>query len=344
MQVSAIQNQCLDGRDMQGTGPGRLLEVRGLGVNFCLEGRRFTALDKISFEIAPNEILGLLGESGAGKTTVALSLLKLLPPGASIFSGSVMFSEENLLTMDEKRLRRIRGDRISIIHQDLSALNPVIPVGDQIAEVIGAHRKWNAGKVREEVNASLAAVGLEDYERIYRAYPHQLSGGQRQRIAVAQAIVCKPELIIADEPTAWLDASTTGDILQLLARLRSLNRTSIILISHDPGVLSAIADRVIVLYAGQIIEQGRAREVLGEPLHPYTQALLRCVPRIPATQSRRSWKLSPIPGTPPDPMQPAEGCAFASRCQDRLDICESQPPQLVHLSPERTVRCFKHYE
>jgi oligopeptide/dipeptide ABC transporter ATP-binding protein len=323
-----------------------LLRLRDLSVVY--RGRaaehESEVLKQISFAIAPREIVGVLGESGSGKTTTALAILRLLGDSAQVTSGSIQFLEENLLAMDPRRLRSIRGSEISIIYQDSDVLNPVMRVGDQVTEVLRAHRKSSGKQMQEEVNLLLGELGFSDCDRIFRAYPHQLSGGERRRIAIAQALICKPRLVIADEPTAWLDSGTTTLILTLFERLRDSHDTAFLLISHDPETLS-IADRVMVMYAGEIVEDGPVEEVFTRPLHPYTNALLQCASYLSTTQPAppgHRQRLFCISGQAPDPAEVFSGCSFASRCGERMPECDSQPPAVTDASATHSVRCFKY--
>jgi peptide/nickel transport system ATP-binding protein len=322
---------------------GELLQVRDLTVRFSHEGREFTAVDRVSFDIAPGEIVGMLGESGCGKTTIGLSLLGILPDIARVSSGSIFFGRRDLRSLNESELRQIRGAELAIIYQDSSVLNPVIRVGKQVSEVLRAHRKCTPHQAREEARAVFAAIGLDDFDRIYNAYPHQLSGGQRQRIAIAQALICRPALVIADEPTASVDRSTACEILNVVRLMKESYGTSFLFISHDPATIAAIADRIIVMYAGEIVEAGPLRDVYSQPLHPYTEALLQCAPR-PVTDKdagRGKNRLPFIPGKAPDPLAKPRGCSFSSRCTDRREICDSRRPERIQISPDRSVSCFK---
>jgi peptide/nickel transport system ATP-binding protein len=325
---------------------GQLLRVCEVTVVFSSgSARESVVLKHISFAIAQGEIVGLLGESGAGKTTTALSIMRLLPSVAHITHGTIEFQGGNLYVLNERQARAIRGSEISIVFQDSNVLNPVMRVGDQVMEVLQAHRNTTKAEMRKEIYELFSALGMDDCERIFTAYPHQLSGGQCRRIAIAQALICKPRLIIADEPTAWLDTGTTAEILALIRQLRDLYGTAFLLISHDPDALAAVADRVMVMYAGQIVESGPTSEVFSRPLHPYTRALLQCVPaegvRNPGNQ--RS-PLPFIPGQPPDPTKVLHGCSFFDRCNDRMDLCSSLGPQLVQISDVQSVRCFMYEE
>jgi oligopeptide/dipeptide ABC transporter ATP-binding protein len=325
--------------------PESLLEVRDLWVRFCVnDGQEFTVLERISFDIAPGEVVGLLGESGSGKTTLALSLLRLLPPAARLAGGSVRFRGRDLLSLNEKQLRNVRGAEISLVYQDSSVLNPVIKVGDQVTEVVRAHQSWTRQRACEEALAAFAAVGLGGSDRIYTSYPHQLSGGQRQRVMIAQALVCKPALMIADEPTASLDATIAAEIVELFKQLKDSSNTSFLFITHDAATLARMADRVMVMYAGQIVEDGPVQEVFSQPQHPYTRALLECAPHYPSTgvTRDRALRLAYIPGSPPDPMAPPPGCSFSERCKDRMEMCDARNPEEFRSAPSRGVRCFKY--
>src|SRR5258706_5779024 len=238
------------------------------------------ALDQASLEIRPGELVGILGESGSGKSTLATTFIRLLPPNAQYDHGSIQFRGRNLLAIPEGELRRIRGAEIALIPQDPAlALNPVISVGDQIAEVLRAHVHMPAKERKERVEELLVEVGFDQPRQIYPAYPHQLSGGQRQRVVIAQAMACRPALVIADEPTSKLDASLQAEILALMREISRRHHTSFVLISHNPAVLAGFVDRVVVMYAGRIVEEGRTEDIFRRPLHPYTQALLRLTTR-----------------------------------------------------------------
>lgn len=322
-----------------------LLRVCDLSVSYRLDAERESnVLRQISFAIAHQEIVGLLGESGSGKTSTALAILQLLPPSARIVQGSIEFNGQKLLALSSSRLREIRGFQISIIYQDSDVLNPVMRVGDQIMEVLRAHRKLSTTQMRDEVFSILGDLDFDNCDRVFRAYPHQLSGGQRRRIAIAQALVCRPRLVIADEPTAWLDFNTTVELLNLFTRLKSLYETAFLLISHDPGTLS-IADRVLVMYAGQIVESGTQSGIFHRPKHPYTRALLGCS-TYPAERNFGvpHYRLPSIPGCAPDPCETLSGCSFTSRCSERMAGCDSRQPELIGISDKSAVRCLKYGE
>lgn len=260
-----------------------LLRVRGLTVHYRTDdGAEISAVDEASFDIASGEVVGLLGESGCGKTTVGLSLLGLLPPAGCLVGGSISFRDRELTGLDDGKFQKIRGAEISMIFQEPGiALSPVMRVGDQIAEVIRAHRPWSRRRCREEAKAVLEQVRFSDAARIYAAYPHQLSGGQRQRVVIGQAIACRPALVIADEPTTALDATVQAEILTLLRELKERFQIALLAISHNPAILAGLAERVLVMYAGRIVEAGGLLQVLRHPLHPYTQGLARCLWELP---------------------------------------------------------------
>jgi peptide/nickel transport system ATP-binding protein len=319
-----------------------LLTVCDLNVNFCLDHEHESnVLKQVGFTIANAEIVGLLGESGCGKTTIALSLMQSLPAAARITTGSIHFKGLSLLALNESRLREIRGSELSIIHQDSDVLNPVMRVGNQVMEVLRAHSSRRAGQMRDEICALFVALGLVDCDRIYRSFPHQLSTGQRRRVAIAQALICKPRLVIADEPTAWLDSETTAEILSVFHQLREMYGTAFLLISHHPDAL-IVADRVLVMYAGEIVESGPQQEVLGRPKHPYTSALLQCsTQRNTVGDSVVAARTLPyIPGHAPDPSEVSPGCAFATRCSQHMEVCDLRHPELYAGSQGQPVRCF----
>ncbi len=317
-----------------------LLAVRDLEVRYrSAPGSPVTAVDGVSFDLAPGEALGLLGESGCGKTSLALAIPGLLPPGGRISGGSLRFRGRRLEELSERRLETVRGAEIGLVFQEPAlALHPMRKVWAQVAEVLKAHRAWSKKRCRRRARELLAEVGLGGDE-IGDAYPHQLSGGQRQRVVIAQALACRPALVIADEPTAALDATTEKEVLELLGRLKRRLGTAFLYISHDPQVLSSIADRLLVMYAGRLVEEGPRDRVLGAPLHPYTEALLGCRP--PAGTAERGRPLPVIPGSAPSPQDLPPGCRFAPRCSERLERCTEDDPEEVRRG-RRRVWCFLH--
>jgi oligopeptide/dipeptide ABC transporter ATP-binding protein len=320
-----------------------LLRIRNLAV--CMGSdtdHRIRQLARIDCDVWAGETVGLLGESGAGKTTLAKAILRLLP-APSCVEGSIEFNGVSLLTLQENELRQIRGSRISLVYQDSCVLNPVLRVGDQIVEVLRAHLNWTMPQYRERAMSLLQEVEMRDAERVYASFPHQLSGGQRQRIALAQALACQPALVIADEPTASLDPATSSEILRLLARLKRRLHTSFLLISHDFSVLTSLADRIMIIYAGRIVEQGSRDEVWREQLHPYTCALFRCgvLLQTPNDREDGNRRMPTVAGQPPDPSGDTRCCAFERRCPDRMSICGTRVPEEQRVSNAHTVRCFK---
>lgn len=322
-----------------------LLDICDLHVGYrSPDGNLRAALDGVSLSLRPGEILGVLGESGSGKTTLAASLLRLLPPNGQIREGRILFEGKNLLLADHAELEAIRGRRISLIFQEPGvALHPTVRVGNQIEEVLRAHESLDAASRRKRAQAVLASVFPSDAERIYASYPHQLSGGQRQRVVIAQAIACRPSLLVADEPTASLDPTTQDEILSLFLKLKEQLGLAIILITHNPALLTGFADRVAVLYAGEIAELGPADAVLSSPQHPYTRALLQCLPALDAAErSEPKSKLSVIPGDPPDLSSLAAGCRFEPRCAERMEICTTREPAATEINDTHRVCCFKY--
>jgi oligopeptide/dipeptide ABC transporter ATP-binding protein len=306
-----------------------LLEVRGLTVAYGAA----SALEDATFHVEAGEMAGVLGESGSGKTTLALALAGLLPPAARVLRGAVLFRGTDLLGQPERRLRALRGAQIALISQEPAlALNPVIRAGEQVAEVVRAHRRWSAGRCRQHARLALEKLCGADAGRIFDAYPHQLSGGQRQRVAIAQAVALEPALVVADEPTSSLDAALQADVLALLGEL-TLRGSAVLLVTHNPGNLTGLANRVLVMYAGRIVEQGGFAEVWSAPLHPYTRALLACAPRV---GRRADGPLPTIPGAPADPAALPPGCPFAPRCPERIEACAAEEPAGLR------VRCIRH--
>jgi oligopeptide/dipeptide ABC transporter ATP-binding protein len=302
------------------------------------------ALEGVSFVLRAGEILGVLGESGCGKSTLASSLLRLLAPGGYVAGGRLRFEGREIFNQSENELRKIRGARIAIVFQEASlALHPTIRVGEQIERVIAAHiplsRRARLGKAREV----LGEVFTEDINRIFSSYPHQLSGGQRQRVLIAQAIACNPAVLIADEPTASLDTTTQSEIVSLFAELKQRHNMAIVFITHNPAILADFADRILVLYAGRVMEEGPAEILLRTPHHPYLRNLLRSMNDSPeAALLRHKTKLPVIAGSAPDLSLKISGCLFAPRCDDHMEECAQREPIPVALQENHTVACFKY--
>jgi peptide/nickel transport system ATP-binding protein len=321
-----------------------VLQVSDLTIAAAMAGEApRLILENITFSIARGEVLGVLGESGAGKSTLALSLLLTIPQSFRIASGSILLGGYSLLEFGEDQLRNIRGNKISLVYQDSSVLNPVLRVQDQVAEVVRAHRDWGRTRCFMEARSALELVGLGD-QRIVSSYPHQLSGGQRQRVAIAQALVCKPDLLIADEPTASLDPATTLDILNLLGEIRHRFGTAILLISHQPDTLAYLSDRVLVMYAGQIVEEGSTQDVFESPSHPYTRELLTCRRPLlnePGREGRKPrWPY--VAGSASARPASDASCVFENRCSQRKEVCAKGVPQNARMNRTHFVRCFDY--
>jgi len=316
-----------------------LLDVRGLTTVFAgAHGGRqdvVRAVDDVSLHVGRGETLGLVGESGCGKSATALSIIRLVQPPGRIDAGSVLFEGQDLTKIDEEAMRRVRGARIGFVFQEpMTALNPVFTVGDQIAEALTVHGLASRAEARRLAIGMLEAVRIPNPAARARDYPHQLSGGMRQRALIAAAIACRPSLLIADEPTTALDVTIQAEVLDLLRDMRDRFGLSLLLITHDLGVVSRLADRVAVMYAGRIVEEGPARDVLSAPAHPYTRGLLMSLPGVaPGT------RLKAIPGTVPDLASLPAGCAFAPRCGDRRTDCGDRMPDLVSCGEGRRARC-----
>jgi oligopeptide/dipeptide ABC transporter ATP-binding protein len=315
-----------------------LLRIRELSVTFSARERTVRAVDQVSFEVRPGEVVGLVGESGCGKSVTSLSILGLHEQPAGRVTGSIRLGERELVGASTSELREVRGNRVSMIFQDpLTSLNPYLRVEEQLAEVLDLHLHLRGPAARARMLEILGQVGIPGEERL-RAYPHQLSGGMRQRICIAMALLCNPELLIADEPTTMLDVTIQAQILELLRSLRKQRNMSILFITHDLGVVSEICDRVIVMYAGRIVEQARTAEVLRAPLHPYTEALLRSTPRVDLPGGG---SLHPIGGLPPRlSAEKLEECAFAPRCPRVREGCKNGEPALTSAGGERLRRCI----
>ncbi len=314
-----------------------LLEVRDLTVNFVRRGERpFAAVDGVSFDVEPGQTVGLVGESGCGKSVTSLAIMRLLARRGNKVSGSVRFEGTDLLKLSDREMRDRRGRDLGMVFQDpLSSLNPVIPIGLQITEVLERHRGMSRKAASLEATDLLAKVGIPDPSRRLSEYPHQLSGGMRQRALIAIALACRPRLLIADEPTTALDVTIQAQILALLRELVQDTGTALIMITHDLGVVAGLCDEVNVLYGGKIVERARRHQLFGEPRHPYTHGLLASIPRLDAG---RGEKLVPIRGSVADNIPWDGGCAFAPRCPNALPVCREVSPQLV---PDRNglLRC-----
>jgi oligopeptide/dipeptide ABC transporter ATP-binding protein len=315
-----------------------LLSVEGLTIAFRGESAAARVVDAVSFAIGPGEAVGLVGESGCGKSVTAMSVMRLLPmPPAVIEAGHIRFDGRDLLTLSEAEMRRLRGDRIGMIFQEpMTSLNPTFTVGYQIAEVLMLHRGLSERAARAEAARLLTQVGIGAAERRLGQYPHQLSGGLRQRVMIAMAIACHPKLLIADEPTTALDVTIQAQILDLLRRLRAEVGMALLLITHDLGVVAELCDRVLVMYAGRIVEEAPAVALFEGPRHPYTAGLLASRPRLGETAKR----LPTIPGSVPPPARRGAACNFADRCPRALARCRAEAPALVPVAPGHSAACF----
>jgi len=322
-----------------------LLEVEGLKTYFPTRAGIVKSVDDVSFSIGEGELLGLVGESGCGKSITALSIMRLIASPGKIVSGSVRFKGEELTTANDYRLRQIRGNDIAMIFQDpMTSLNPVFTVGEQIAEALRLHRDLNKEQAWMAAVAAMREVAIPDPERRYGDYPHQLSGGLRQRVMIAMALACDPVLLIADEPTTALDVTIQAQILELLDELRKTRRLAVLLITHDLGVVAEVADRVCVMYTGKIVEESGVDEIFERPKHPYTQGLLKSVPRLAASDVERSARLQTIEGVVPNPAHLPDGCHFAPRCPYRMEKCLHGVIPIYRLANGVGVRCVLYEE
>ena len=325
-----------------------LLEVRDLRVEFSTRRGRAMVLNGVDFQMRGGETLCVVGESGCGKSMTALALLRLIPsPPGRISDGRVLFQQEDLLAASEARMREVRGNRISMIFQEpMTSLNPVFTVGDQIGESLRLHAGLDATAARERAIEMLQQVGIPAPERRVDEYPHQLSGGMRQRVMIAMALACRPDILIADEPTTALDVTVQAQIFDLLRDLQREKGTAILLITHDMGAVAEMADRVLVMYAGRVIEQGSAEQVLARPAHPYTRGLIDCLPELGSSLREDRAELAEINGVVPSIFELASGCAFRERCPHAMSICAGQMPPMFTIeavAPEvHGAACWLH--
>ena len=319
-----------------------LLEVRALSIHFFTEEGVVRAVENVSFEIPPGEILGLVGESGCGKSVTGLSLLRLIPiPPGRIVSGEILFDGRNLLQLEEREMERVRGNDISMIFQEpMTSLNPVFTIGDQIMEAIILHQGLGKGEARKRAIEMLDRVKISSPEKRIDSYPHQLSGGMRQRAMIAMALSCQPKLLIADEPTTALDVTIQAQVLQLLKEIQREMGMSVMLITHDLGVVAEIADRVAVMYAGRIFEYGPIEAIFSTMRNPYTRGLMHSIPQLTEKRGR----LNAIPGQVPDPMDLPAGCKFHPRCYLMIEECKKEEPPLFQVNGDHFSRCIRWQE
>jgi peptide/nickel transport system ATP-binding protein/oligopeptide transport system ATP-binding protein len=317
-----------------------ILEVKGLKTHFKVEEGYVPAVDGVDFTLTKKETLAIVGESGSGKSVTALSILRLIPnPPGRIVAGDIIYNGNNLLDLPEKEMRKIRGNEISMIFQEpMTSLNPVFTVGKQITEVLRIHQKLNKKDAKEKAIRMIKLVGIPNPEKCIEDYPHQLSGGMRQRIMIAIALACNPKVLIADEPTTALDVTIQSQILKLMVDLKEKLDTSIILITHDLGVVAQLAENVMVMYAGKPVEYADTKSLFKNPLHPYTVGLLNSIPKITEENKR----LRIIRGTVPSPLNLPKGCKFCTRCDEVKDICIQKEPDYISLEDGRKVKCWKY--
>lgn len=316
-----------------------ILEVKDLTVSFDVYGGEVQAIRGVNFTVNEGEAVAIVGESGSGKSVTAQTVMRLIatPPGR-IKKGSIMFNGRDILALSEKEVQKVRGNEIGMIFQDpMTSLNPTMTIGNQIMEGLIKHQRLSRSAAKERAIELLKMVGIPNPEVRLKQYPHNFSGGMRQRVMIAIALACKPKLLIADEPTTALDVTIQAQIMELMKDLQKQTKTSIILITHDLGVVADVCDRVIVMYAGQVVETGTIQEIFRNPQHPYTKGLLKSLPRL--NQSKNE-PLIPIHGTPPDLIKPPQGCGFCSRCDEAMRICATQPPEVTTISETQTVRCW----
>ena len=316
----------------------KMIQIKNLHVQFSTYGGRVQAVRGVSFDLHKGETLAIVGESGCGKSVTSQSIMRLIPtPPGRITSGSILFKGQDLTKLPEKKMRDIRGADISMIFQDpMTALNPTLRVGEQIAENIMQHENISKEKAKEKAFEMLELVGIPNPKERLKQYPHEFSGGMRQRIVIAMALVCNPEVLIADEPTTALDVTIQAQILELFKDIQQKTDVSIVLVTHDLGVVAQVADRVAVMYAGKIVEIGTRRDIFYTPQHPYTKGLLRSVPRLDLYES----ELVPIAGSPPDLFAPPSGCSFAPRCPYVMEVCDRMYPASTKLKESHQVHCW----
>ena len=316
-----------------------LLSVRDLSVTFRRQGQTpFTAVDGVSFDVQPGQTVGLVGESGCGKSVTSLAIMGLLPTRGNEVTGSVHLDGTDLLTLSDKQMRERRGRDVGMIFQDpLSSLNPVVPIGRQVTEVLERHKGMSRKEATPHARDMLKKVGIPDPDRRLKDYPHQLSGGMRQRALIAMALACEPRLLIADEPTTALDVTVQAQILALLRELVEETGTALIMITHDLGVVAGLCDEINVLYGGRLVERAERHPLFAEPRHPYTGGLLASVPSL---EGERGGRLNPVPGSVSDNLPWTSACAFAPRCAGATEACRETTPDLAVQGDHRALRCF----
>ncbi len=316
----------------------RLLEIKDLTVEYVTFNGTVRAVDRVWLTIDKGETVGMVGESGCGKSTVSLAVMRLLPnPPARIKSGEILFEGEDILKKSEEEMKQIRGGKISMVFQEpMTSLNPVYTIGKQVSESIIVHQKVSRAEAKQKAIEMLKLVKIPNPEKRFYEYPHQLSGGMRQRVMIAMALSCNPKLLIADEPTTALDVTIQAQILELISELKRQFNMSVLLITHNLGIIAEMANRVFVMYAGQVVEEAPCDELFDYPLHPYTEALLKSIPRLESGKG----PLHTIPGSVPDLMNLPSGCRFHPRCSLAIQVCREKEPSLMKVNDKRRVRCF----
>lgn len=320
----------------------KTLEVKDLHVSFFTYAGEVKAVRGVNFHVNKGETLAIVGESGCGKSVTSQTILKLIPmPPGRIKRGQILFQGSDIVTKSKKEMERIRGKEISMIFQDsMTSLNPTMKIGHQIMEVLIKHQGMSGSKAKEKAIEMLGLVGIPMPEKRFEHYAHEFSGGMRQRAMIAMALACKPKLLIADEPTTALDVTIQAQIMELMRNLQKMTGTSIILITHDLGVVAETCDRVVVMYAGEVVEMGTVNEIFYDPKHPYTKGLLKSVPRLDLSKDE---PLTPILGTPPDLLIPPKGCAFAPRCDFAMRICKEYSPEIENFTNHHASACWLNH-
>ena len=314
----------------------KLLEIKDLSVEYTTDEDIVKAVNHVSLTLNKGETIGLVGETGAGKTTLALSLMRLLPKvSGRITGGEIMFNGEDLVKAAEEDMRKVRGERISMIFQDpMTSLNPVLTVGNQIGEALELHMDLTPEEKQERIEEMLKLVGIAESRK--KDYPHQFSGGMKQRVVIAMALACKPELLLADEPTTALDVTIQAQVMNLIKGLKEKLGTSMILITHDLGIVAEICDKVAIMYAGQVVEYAEVSKIYHNPCHPYTKGLFNSIPKL---DTEEDW-LEEIHGLPPEPTERIDGCSFNPRCPNCMEICKHKKPEITVVNGEHYTRCF----
>ncbi|MFP3324268.1 ABC transporter ATP-binding protein [Planococcus sp. SIMBA_160] len=316
-----------------------ILDVKGLRTSFFTDDGEVPAVDNVDFHIRQGEVLGIVGESGCGKSVTSLSIMGLVPsPPGKIVSGEILFQDKDLTKLSDKEMRQIRGDDIAMIFQEpMTSLNPLFTIGNQLREALKIHKKdWSKNQIQERAVEMMKLVGLPRAEALLNEYPHQLSGGMRQRVMIAMALLCDPKVLIADEPTTALDVTIQAQILKLIKNLNERLDTAVLLITHDLGVVAETCERVVVMYAGKVVEEGPVHTIFNDPQHPYTRGLLESVPDMRFKKER----LYSIPGNVPKPGSIKTGCKYAARCEFAFDRCRVEDPELYQTAEDHKTRCF----